>query len=634
MAGFPIPTDISPRISHINRLLEVHLSRRKPWNPAIYAALILCSIVLLTTSITFIGPKTITFPEPKPDMVQSNPLRLRGMDFNKSAVSRGNFGIDYVLYGKPKTDFLRVSVGDIYKDGLWYHDDLNKTPYTGQILAPDTADYIEIQESEFRILAALRELTGFLPGPIYPKNMSFVKVQYNIRLQREYTYIGVSNSSYLEDQKMFYTDNVIGYWQEYSIFYYSIKHREQYLENASLHIDPLYLEMPEEIERRVKSKAEQITEEAETPFQKITALIDFLQTDYNNSLDYVICPSSKDPILWFLFSTHMGTSIHFNSALIMLARSIGVPARLVGGYPLNMNKRASTRLLYSNERAAFAEVYFDDIGWVYFDATLSKKNPLPLRILRQRSSKSGTVEIVEFERKLRNEIIILLFTGLVGFVVLVLIIYLGVNKWVSKNKQENELEEESSIPKDMVDSRLRIEFPEILPFLPNVWGVNAPLKIRIRAQANETTPLSGTTIIKCNDEVEDTFVDGTKVIQRTFTNKGRYSINISLELTDEIITSIINIRIVDYREEIIRLFNEVFKETGDDYKEIWDQLTAREFQKLIHEEYPDISQEELERIATLFEIADYSTHIITRLYYIRFYSAKLELERSIKDGNT
>ena len=86
------------------------------------------------------------------------------------------------------------------------------------------------------------------------------------------------------------------------------------------------------------------------------------------------CPSTpdgRDPVQYALMESHQGYCDLFASSMVQMARSIHIPARYVVGYLPDVANRNSqgTQLLIESDRHAWAELYFEKIGWVPFDAT-------------------------------------------------------------------------------------------------------------------------------------------------------------------------------------------------------------------------------------------------------------------------
>jgi transglutaminase-like putative cysteine protease len=111
-----------------------------------------------------------------------------------------------------------------------------------------------------------------------------------------------------------------------------------------------------------------ITENRPTVYDKVTALVAHL-----NSADYeytTLIPElpSEHPIDAFILRERRGHCELFASALVLMVRSLGVPARAVSGYrdaTWDANDRSYT---ISNDMAhLWAEVYFPGQGWITFD---------------------------------------------------------------------------------------------------------------------------------------------------------------------------------------------------------------------------------------------------------------------------
>lgn len=186
-----------------------------------------------------------------------------------------------------------------------------------------------------------------------------------------------------------------------------------------------------------------------------------------------------------------------------------------------------------------------------------------------------------------------------------------------------------------MDEKLRMEFPQILSPLPLVWGIDESLDMRVTLSDSNGVPISASVKISVNDgEDIDLALDqhGSGSSKLVF-KKGRYIIKAVFpgDAINERVESKVLLRIVDYRQEIVDLFNKAFKTSREIILEINDRLTAREFQDLLSKEYPSLSKEALEKIASVFEVSDYSVHHVGREEYVKFYLAKLELDRLMEN---
>jgi transglutaminase-like putative cysteine protease len=103
--------------------------------------------------------------------------------------------------------------------------------------------------------------------------------------------------------------------------------------------DPRYFQLPDGLPPRIRELALHVTAEAASPYEKARALEIFLKTQYTYAFiqddpTYVPMPSGRDPVDWFLFDHPVGTCGNFSSSFVLMARSIGLPARIVTGWAI------------------------------------------------------------------------------------------------------------------------------------------------------------------------------------------------------------------------------------------------------------------------------------------------------------
>lgn len=133
-----------------------------------------------------------------------------------------------------------------------------------------------------------------------------------------------------------------------------------------------YLELPASLPGRIASLAEQLTTPAGNRYDAAVAVRDYLQSRYSYTLDTSIPPSGVDFVDDFLFNTRQGYCVHFATAMTILLRSAGIPARYVQGYGPGTLEAGSEPQRYAvtqGDAHAWVEVYFAGAGWVPFDPT-------------------------------------------------------------------------------------------------------------------------------------------------------------------------------------------------------------------------------------------------------------------------
>jgi transglutaminase-like putative cysteine protease len=144
-----------------------------------------------------------------------------------------------------------------------------------------------------------------------------------------------------------------------------------------------YLQVPATLSPRLRELASQIVAEngAQTPYDQAVVIQDYLRTlTYNESIPSP--PQGAEPVEWFLFEQREGYCDYFASAMVLMLRSQGVPARWVRGYA-GGEFDANRGLYVVRESVAHSwpEVYFPGFGWERFEPTPASYTNLPQRPL-------------------------------------------------------------------------------------------------------------------------------------------------------------------------------------------------------------------------------------------------------------
>jgi len=130
-----------------------------------------------------------------------------------------------------------------------------------------------------------------------------------------------------------------------------------------------YLQLPTTPER-VRALASSVTASAPTRYDKVRALERWMATHTAYSLDAPPLPPGEDAVDNFLFVTRKGFCEQIGSSLVVMLRSLGVPARLAVGYaPGERNPFTGLYEVRASDAHAWAEVWFPGVGWQSFDPT-------------------------------------------------------------------------------------------------------------------------------------------------------------------------------------------------------------------------------------------------------------------------
>jgi protein-glutamine gamma-glutamyltransferase len=129
-----------------------------------------------------------------------------------------------------------------------------------------------------------------------------------------------------------------------------------------------YLEVPERSDQ-VAELARHVAQSATTVYEKTLAVQRHLLTNYRYSLDVPTTVSPR-PIDDFLFSRKTGYCEHYATAMVIMLRSLGIPARLVTGFlATEWNEFGGYFTVRQRDAHAWVEVYFPHSGWVTMDPT-------------------------------------------------------------------------------------------------------------------------------------------------------------------------------------------------------------------------------------------------------------------------
>ena len=131
-----------------------------------------------------------------------------------------------------------------------------------------------------------------------------------------------------------------------------------------------YLQLPKELPERVSKLAGEITSSADNDYDRAKAIESYLSKNYKYTLEPGNIPQNRDFVDYFLFDSKQGYCTYYASAMTVLVRSIGIPARYVEGYKLPSKPVSGNSYEVTNKEAhAWVEVYFEGFGWIPFEPT-------------------------------------------------------------------------------------------------------------------------------------------------------------------------------------------------------------------------------------------------------------------------
>jgi transglutaminase-like putative cysteine protease len=144
-----------------------------------------------------------------------------------------------------------------------------------------------------------------------------------------------------------------------------------------------YLQLPGDMPSRVMDLAQKLSGDAATPYEKAVTICDYLRK-LRYAVDIEAPPEGTDGVDYFLFETKEGYCQYFASAMTVLLRASGVPARMAVGYgpgePVEEDtgdkagnpkdaSQDSEPTFAVRDSHAWCEVFFPGYGWINFEPT-------------------------------------------------------------------------------------------------------------------------------------------------------------------------------------------------------------------------------------------------------------------------
>jgi len=208
-----------------------------------------------------------------------------------------------------------------------------------------------------------------------------------------------------------------------------------------------------------------------------------------------------------------------------------------------------------------------------------------------------------------------------------------------KGQEKDDVAENRIDPVEQPDQKtqtsLVIEFPQIEPELPDVWGEGEELEVVCLLQDDQGVPMPQKKLnfyIGNSANHLNTDSRGNGHLKCTFQKKGRYQL--SAKYTSESDEGNAEtkkvIKIVDYREEIVEIFRELLVWVRTSGINLPARATPREVKQILLDSKTSVPEQALELVIAIFEEADYSLHPVTRENYKKMFMAQMDLKKSGK----
>jgi transglutaminase-like putative cysteine protease len=130
-----------------------------------------------------------------------------------------------------------------------------------------------------------------------------------------------------------------------------------------------WTELPADLDPRIEEIANDWTQGEDSDYDKVLAIQQHFHSEgftYSTDVDVA---DDADALLTFLTQTKTGFCQQYASAMAVLVRELGLPARIAVGYQAGTLQDDGTYLVQSKNAHAWVEVYFEGYGWLQFEPT-------------------------------------------------------------------------------------------------------------------------------------------------------------------------------------------------------------------------------------------------------------------------
>lgn len=129
-----------------------------------------------------------------------------------------------------------------------------------------------------------------------------------------------------------------------------------------------YLQLPP-LEPRIAQLADSLTRGLSTRYDRARAIESYLRREFGYTLELPATPRQTS-LDHFLFERRAGHCEYFSTAMAVLLRTLGIPARNVTGFlGGEWNEAGAYLAVTQNDAHSWVEVWFPELGWVPFDPT-------------------------------------------------------------------------------------------------------------------------------------------------------------------------------------------------------------------------------------------------------------------------
>lgn len=371
-------------MANILKTADQELIRFVQWRGALQLLIPLILIIFVSVSV---GLATPTYKPQWPDPVplikdiaginkdkEGNAFRKVGYGVDDSKLG-GSFAQDHSLVFQAEAEqagYWRVATRTNYTGKGWESDSLKdeEAQTAGRISLKTFTNNVPTERKTASIKFASDEAIDKI---VYPYGIREIEAPKGVEFKLEALYEAIQPVENNIDIRL----------KEYNIVYDQPKFSMELLKESG-DVDPaeikaLHTNLPKDLPKRIGKLAKTITKNYDNRFEKVQAVEQYFnQNGFKYDTKNVAFPEAdQDYVDQFLFETKLGYCDNFSTSMVVMLRTLDIPARWVKGFTsgekvdtINTGMKQYNLYEITNANAhSWVEVYFPKIGWVQFEPT-------------------------------------------------------------------------------------------------------------------------------------------------------------------------------------------------------------------------------------------------------------------------
>ncbi len=275
------------------------------------------------------------------------------------AAGRGAPGDDVVLLvGAADPDVWRATTYDHWDGQAWTRSPEARTPLDDDYVAPGIGDIEGESESRSAIqqVTVLARFASVLPAAARP---TYASADESLRQGA--------------DASLFATPALVR-GDFYTVFSDTSQARGAALRAippgaVPADVADAYLQLPA-VSPQVRALADVVTAGRTTTYARVRAVEGWIDDHTSVTRDASTVSAGADPLEVFLFDERSGSPERAATAMTVMLRALGIPARMATGFlPGTRTRNDDQFLVRSRDAHAWVEVWFPTVGWQRFDPT-------------------------------------------------------------------------------------------------------------------------------------------------------------------------------------------------------------------------------------------------------------------------